>query len=190
MLDSHKNDELARAIFDARSKSRNFVFGLFVDLFDFCEKLGKALEAAKISSQALRGACTEIRQAIQVQDGGCIIRNATKNGGDCHGLSIYFPYRDDGPTEAFQVLQALGPVPDEQLVKGGNRPLKGGNRPLKERNARIAEIEQDLQQLRDFPKTKWLQFIQEDWSRILTNLKPDELDIYYSGQQCAKNLAA
>jgi hypothetical protein len=131
-----------------------------------------------------------MRQAIQVQDGGCVSRNATKNGGDCHGLSIYFPYRDDTPTDAFQVLQALGPGPDERPVKGGNRPLKGGNRPLKERNARIAEIEEDFQQLSFFPDTKWLKFIQEDWSRILARLKPDELDIYYSGQQCAKNLAA
>ena len=190
MLGSHKNDDLGRAISDARSKSRNFVFGLFVDLFDFCEKLGKALESTNLSSQALSEACGEIRQAIQVQDGGCVVRNATKNGGDSHGLSIYFPYRDDMPTDAFQVLQALGPGPDERPVKGGNRPLKGGNRPLKERNARIAEIEEDFQQLRFFPDTKWLKFIQEDWCRILAKLKPDELDIYYSGQQCAKNLAA
>ena len=129
-------------------------------------------------------------EAIQEQDGGCVIRNATdERGKDCHGLSIYFPYRKGDATDAFQVLQALGPD-DDRPVKGGNRPLKGGNRPLKERDARIAELEEDFDQLTGFKQTNWMKFIKEGWSRILTAEEPEDLDLRYSGQQVAKNLAA
>jgi hypothetical protein len=182
-LKSSTDTKMRKAILEARSESRSFVFGLFVDLFNFCERLKEKLPS-------MTNLCSQIQEAIQEQDGGCVIRNATdERGKDCHGLSIYFPYRKDDATDAFQVLQALGPD-DDRPVKGGNRPLKGGNRPLKERDARIAELEEDFDQLTGFKQTNWMKFIKEGWSRILTAEEPEDLDLRYSGQQVAKNLAA
>jgi Clostripain family len=188
LLNWRKDENVCRAILDARSHSRSFVFGLFVDLFDFCKQL-----EGKLGSMApeLRLACSQIREATKEKDGGCVIRNATDKRGkkNCHGLSIYFPYRRDDKTDAFQVLQALGPDEDRP-VKGGNRPAKGGNRPAKERTARIEELEADFDQLTEFKDTNWMQFIKQGWSRILTAEEPENLDLRYSGQQVAKNLAA
>jgi cysteine peptidase C11 family protein len=180
--------EMFKAILDARRDSRSFVFGLFVDLFNFCEQLNE-----KLGSMApdLSLACSKIREEITEKDDGFVIKNAKgagKGGKDCHGLSIYFPYRDDDDTDAFQILQALGP--DDRPVKGGNRPAKGGNRPAKERTARIEELETDFDQLSEFKDTNWMQFIKQGWSRILTAEEPENLDLRYSGQQVAKNLAA
>jgi hypothetical protein len=186
--------EIFKAILDARRDSRSFVFGLFVDLFNFCEQLNE-----KLGSMApdLSAACSKICEEITERDGGFVIKNAKagENGKGCHGLSIYLPYRDDDDTDAFQVLQALGP--DDRPVKGGNRPAKGGNRPAKggnrpakERTARIEELEGDFDQLTAFKDTNWMQFIKQGWSRILTKEEPENLDLRYSGQQIAKNLAA
>jgi hypothetical protein len=139
----------------------------------------------------LSAACSKICEEITEKDDGFVIKNAKsagEKGKDCHGLSIYFPYRDDDDTDAFQVLQALGP--DDRPVKGGNRPAKGGNRPAKERTARIEELETDFDQLTEFKDTNWMQFIKQGWSRILTKEEPENLDLRYSGQQAAKNLAA
>lgn len=177
-----------KAILDARRDSRSFVFGLFVDLFSFCEQLNEKLGSMALD---LSLACSKIREEITEKDDGFVIKNAKgadKGGKDCHGLSIYFPYRDDDDTDAFQVLQALGP--DDRPVKGGNRPAKGGNRPAKERTARIEELETDFDQLTEFKDTNWMQFIKQGWSRILTAEEPENLDLRYSGQQVAKNLAA
>jgi hypothetical protein len=202
---SKLSDELLKmmrkAILEARSESRSFVFGLFVDLFDFCERLQKKVESMtpelKAASSQLKDVCSQILGAITENDGGCVIKNATDaRGKDCHGLSIYFPYREDDEGDAFQVLQALGPDDDRPVkggvrpAKGGVRPAKGGNRPLKERTARIEELEGDFDQLADFKQTNWMQFIKQGWSRILTKEEPENLDLRYSGQQVAKNLAA
>lgn len=189
LLTSSKDTQMRKAILEARSDSRSFVFGLFVDLFDFCERLEGKLG---LMAPELKRTCSQIREAIQEQDNGCVIRNAaTDERGEkkCHGLSIYFPYREDDKTDAFQVLQALGPDEDRP-VKGGNRPDKGGNRPAKERTARIEELETDFDQLTQFKATNWMQFIKQGWSRILTAEEPENLDLRYSGQQVAKNLAA
>ncbi len=174
-------EEMFKAILDARRDSRSFVFGLFVDLFNFCEQLNE-----KLGSMApdLSAACSKICEEITEKDDGFVIKNAKsagEKGKDCHGLSIYFPYRDDDDTDAFQVLQALGP---------DDRPVKGGNRPAKERTARIEELETDFDQLTEFKDTNWMQFIKQGWSRILTKEEPENLDLRYSGQQAAKNLAA
>jgi hypothetical protein len=183
LLKSGTDTKMRKAILQARSESRSFVFGLFVDLFNFCERLKEKLPS-------MTNLCSQIQEAIQEQEGGCVIRNATdERGKDCHGLSIYFPYRKDDPADAFQVLQALGPD-DDRPVKGGNRPLKGGNRPLKERVARIAELEEDFDQLTGFKQTNWMKFIKQGWSQILIAEEPEDLDLRYSGQQVAKNLAA
>lgn len=201
--------EMFKAILDARRDSRSFVFGLFVDLFDFCNRLPGKLEAMtpelveamtpelKAACSKLKDACSKILEAITESDDGFVIKNAKgagDKGKDCHGVSIYFPYRDDDDTDAFQVLQALGP--DDRLVKGENRPAKGenrpakgANRPAKERAARIEELETDFDQLDEFKLTHWMQFIKEGWSRILIKEEPEDLDLRYSGRQAAKNVA-
>ena len=184
LLNSSNDANMRKAILKARSESRSFVFGLFVDLFNFCERL-------KAQLPSVTNLCSKIQEAIQEHDGGCVIRNATdERGNDCHGLSIYFPYRKDDPTDAFQILQALGPDEDRPIVKGGDRPAKGGDRPAKERIARIEDLEADFDQLTEFKNTNWMQFIKQGWSRILTAEEPENLDLRYSAQQAAKNLAA
>ncbi|PYV84198.1 MAG: hypothetical protein DMG05_24960, partial [Acidobacteria bacterium] len=90
------SDPVARSeILKARKAAQGFVFGLFVDIVDLCQKL----EASKIDSVNLRSACAEMREAIA----GVVIANqAHKNqankevgGGrkieaiDAAGLSIY-----------------------------------------------------------------------------------------------------
>ena len=90
----------------------------------------------------------------------------------------------------FSSAAGTGTRTRDRLSKGGNRPLKGGNRPLKERIARIEELEGDFDQLNEFKETNWMQFIKQGWSRILTTEEPDNLDLRYSGQQIARNLAA
>src|SRR5439155_16099602 len=189
------SDPVARSeILKARKAAQGFVFGLFVDIVDLCQKL----EASKIDSVNLRSACAEMREAIA----GVVIANqAHKNqankevgGGrkieaiDGAGLSIYFPYRIPDKMEELQEVRAKG---------GTNRPLKGGtNRPLKERSLRIEELEEDFAALQRFNETGgsgqtgWNEFIKRGWSFILAKEVPRELDEVYSAQQCAQNLGS
>ncbi len=209
LLASKSSQDMREAILAARSESRGFAFGLFVDLSDFCGRLRKKLRRKNgNNADLLKSACADICKTLKERDGGFVVKNETdEKGKGCHGLSIYFPYRKDDETEAFQVLRAKGgenrplkggenrPLKggENRPLKGGeNRPLKGGeNRPLKERSARIEELEEDLKDLTRFNRTRWSKFIKEGWSFILaTETSSGELDQHYSAQQCAKNLAA
>ncbi|PYJ75502.1 MAG: hypothetical protein DME69_14920, partial [Verrucomicrobia bacterium] len=128
----------------------------------------------------LRSACKRIREAMVVRDDGCVIENQTVIEKRCHGLSIYFPFRDESETDKAEELWAKG---------GTSRPLKGGtSRPLKERSARIEELEEDFAKLGEFRQTRWDEFIKHGWSFILAEETPLELDQYYSAQRVAANL--
>jgi Clostripain family len=172
------SDETAGSkILDARRNAQGFVFGLFVDIVDLCDRL----DASKIDSD-LKDACAEMRDAVK----GAVITNAThrnppdnkvtadgKVQGIC-GLSIYFPYRIPDSTEKLQVLR-----------KGS------GVHPTKERTERIQELERDFAALKEFDETGWNKFIQQGWSSILAKEAKARhlvLDDVYSAQQCAQNL--
>lgn len=175
LLGSISDKAIRDAILAARTQSRGFVFGIFVDLFDYCAHLSAELDTRTITNQAITSACTKICDAIKLRSSSsCVIANKTlgEEKDHCHGLSIYFPYRvADTPDKV-----------EELLAKGGTRY------PLKERTARIRELEEDFELLHQFGKTEWTEFIKHGWSWILATQTPPELDKHYSAEQCAANL--
>ncbi len=86
-----------RAIIGARANSKDFVFGLYVDVADFCEQLlfGKGV------SSKIRSICDELCKVIQPdREKPFVLANAVAEdiastapqNRRCHGISIYFPY--------------------------------------------------------------------------------------------------
>jgi len=182
LLASSFDKSSRKQVLSARKNTQDFVFGLLVDVCDFCHCLDAAFTKAKIKDSSLHSACEEICKALKVHDDGFVIANQSrKEDHRCHGLSIYLPYRynKDETDNA-----------EEQFAKGGTRkPLKVGTRePLKERTARIRELEADFARLDEFRRTRWIEFIKRGWSFILANKTPFKLDYYYSAEQVAQNL--
>lgn len=98
--------EKRRAIMEARANSREFVFGLYVDLYNFCERLISALGRRHIADQNLKSACEEIRSAIgSGKDSAFVIANKVSQDEDCHGISIYFPYQTCPTTDTTSAIQ-------------------------------------------------------------------------------------
>jgi hypothetical protein len=175
LLSSISDEDARKNILAARSSAQGFVFGLFVDIVDFC----KQLRSRSVPDSPTYSACTKMAAVVEE----VVIQNEAKmDGSRCHGLSIYFPYRTDDPTESLQEFRAKGST---------NRPLKGStNRPLKERTARIEELEEDSAALPRFKETRWNEFIKRGWSMVLATEQPRELDERYSAQRCAENLGS
>jgi hypothetical protein len=181
--------EKRKAIFSARKAAKDFVFGILADLGDFCGKLQTAFQ--QIDDGDVKAASKEVLAALALGNDGFVLANqvASNNPGQCSGLSVYFPFRNQ--KDATENM-------DEQLSKGtgnrplkstGNRPLKGtGNRPLKERVARIRELEADFSKREEKGVKEWMAFIKQGWSAILAEKVGFELDYYYSAEQCAVNL--
>ena len=185
LLELSKKEDTRGEILTARQKSQGFVFGLFVDIVDLCDKL-------KATNSGLNTVCDKLQATVRA----AVIKNEThKNPPDedakagkvqgIHGLSIYFPYRVPDLTEQLQELRKGG---GPFLSKGGS------NFPSKERAQRIHELERDFAELKDtWVKTGWTTFIQEGWSSILANEAKAQhlvLDDIYSAQQCAQNLGS
>jgi hypothetical protein len=190
LLRAVADEDLSNAIVDARKISHDFVLGLFVDIYDFCEKLPEALDdngfRDKESSRQLKKACEQVRNAIDNKE--YIIANVTRpNVKDCHGVSIYFPYSVE-KDEKEQTKRLLGNaetgILNLPLVKGG------GNDPHKARNGRIEELEADFQALPFFKDDGWGAFIKGGWSLLLARKFPYKLDLHYSAEQVAQNLSA
>ena len=187
LLDASSDESLRDVIFSARKKAKDFVFGVLVDLSDFCSRLNSELKYTNIKddalTSALRYASDELISLLREGDDCLVIANQSDEA-PCHGLSIYFPFRTDDQTDAVEVRFAKGT---------GREPLKGtGREPLKERSARIRELEEDFAVLTQFKSTKWIEFIQHGWSKILAleSKTRDDLDRYYSAQQVARNLVS
>jgi len=84
-----------RAIIDARANSREFVVGLYVDLYDFCERLS-GRRFSSIVDDTLISACDKICDAIRSRgDDAFVIANEVSQDKKCHGISIYFPYLNE-----------------------------------------------------------------------------------------------
>ena len=190
LLRAAADEDLSNAIVDARKISHDFVLGLFVDIYDFCEKLPQALDdnglRDKESSRQLKKACEQVRNAIDNKE--YVIANVTRpHVKDCHGVSIYFPYSVEKDEEA-QTKRLLGDaqtgIVNLTLTKGG------GDNTRKARNGRIVELEADFEQLPFFKSDGWGAFIQKGWSALLARKFPHELDVHYSAEQVAHNLSA
>jgi hypothetical protein len=185
LLDSSYDDSMREVVFSARTKAKDFVFGLLVDLSDFCSCLISELAYANIKDSKLKSglqaASNDIINALKMGDDWPVIANES-NEGRCHGLSIYLPYRKVDKTDEVE----------ERFAKGtGREPLKGtGREPLKERAVRIRDLEEDFASLTRFQSTQWGEFIKHGWSSILALAKEtrNDLDRYYSAQQAAQNL--
>ena len=178
-------DPLQRGlILSARQKAKDFVFGILVDLGDFCERLQEAFAFIPNTDTDLLPACSEIRKALQRGNDGFVLANETsRHDKRCHGVSIYLPYRDEGD----ETDNA-----EEQFFKGSSaHPAKGSSaHPAKERIARIQELETDFATLEQFWPTGWMNFIRSGWSLILATEVKFNIDYYYSAEQCAANLAS
>jgi len=174
-----------RAIIRARSASRSFVLGLFVDIYDFCQNL----EKEKTLGRDVNAICKEIRHALTVdsQKDDLVLNNQTNEQGEvrCHGLSIYLPYLTAEESKNIDESLTIGGTGIvTQLSKGGSQ-----SNLHKSRITRIAETEQDLASLDRFnDETGWKGFIKGTWSYILAKEEPLELDLHYSAQQCVLNL--
>ena len=169
LLRASSDTTLGKTILDARKASHDFEFGLFVDLFDFCEQL----DLTGHGDNELSVACKNMREAIEGKNSACIIENQAsgKNSVRCHGLSVYFPYQTDDPVENAVLLRK-----------------NGTDHPIKDRLQRIAELEQDYSVLQTSGQADWMRFIKLGWSLVLTKEVPEQLDTHYSAQQCAQNL--
>jgi hypothetical protein len=181
LLAARFDADMRKRILSARKTSQSFVFGLFVDLSDFCKHLETQLEDSSYGAKVdINNACTNLRQALQEQNGEFVFDNQNVVNNLGNGLSIYLPYTSYNETEQFQEFRVKG---TRALPLKGTRAL-----PLKERSARIAELEQDFADLR-LGKTEWSEFVKSGWSFILATEELGKLDQHYSAQQCAKNLA-
>lgn len=176
-----------KAIIHARTASRDFVLGLYVDIYEFCQNL----QAEKDLDVGLNTICDKICSALR-EKGDLVLDNQTneQEGVRCHGLSIYLPYLST--KEGKQIEESL------TLTTGGtgvgnqmSQTSKGGSPTNlhKSRIARIAETEKDLASLTRFKE--WSNFIKCTWSYILKEEETSvELDLHYSAKQCRLNLSS
>jgi len=173
LLQASSDVNLGKKVLDARRASHDFEFGLFVDLFDFCEQLDRTGHG----NNDFYIACKNMREAIDGKNSGCIIENQASGISSvrCHGISVYFPYQTADPVEDAVLLRTTG-------------TKNGTDHPIKDRIQRISELEEDYSVLQTSGQADWLRFIKLGWSLILTKEVPEQLDVHYSAQQCARNL--
>jgi hypothetical protein len=180
-----------KIILSARQNSKDFVFGILVDLGDFCECLEEAFAYKGITDSNLQSACVEIQKGLQRGNASFVLANeVSRHDNRCQGVSIYLPYRDDrdetdNAEEQFFKGSAAHPTKGSAA-----HPTKGSAaHPTKERIVRIQELEADVSKLKQFRPTGWMDFIKGGWSLILANEVQFDIDYYYSAEQCAANLA-
>jgi hypothetical protein len=175
LLNAAWDNTRRKKILKARSKSYDFEFGIFVDLYDFCQQL----EKTRPNNKKLERAIKQVQDAIN-RNSGFIVENKAHlaNSRRCHGISVYFPYEVSGADRKKSPYQAE----DFELTKNGT------NRPVKARLSRIQDLEDDFAALKDNSQANWIDFIQQGWSVILAEEVPKKLDEHYSGEQCARNL--
>lgn len=111
------------AIIHARANAQAFVLGLYVDLYDFCDRLLSELDSRYINDPALISACQNIRDAVQSRGSEAfILANEVSKNKRCQGVSIYFPYLTDSAKKAPQDrggVQVRGHDGPEFLERGG-----------------------------------------------------------------------
>ncbi len=169
-------------------------------------------EASTVFGQLIE-ACSRVSLAINppkhAATEGCIVANAGKHRDVCHGLSLYFPYlQDDHDRKQVERHLVKGPGGDTiGKGPGGDTIGKGPGGDTIGKNVSIIntaatsvlyavrrEIIKNIEhyykddQFKFAEEIDWYKFIVRDWSRILAEKEPDDLDLRYSAQQCAQNL--
>jgi hypothetical protein len=193
----------------ARENARDFVSGLYVDLFDFASALISALDAGAradlrddCSDSSLESgpdcwkrpicaACVDICSAL-MEDTACngeLLVLANRSADEtCHGVSLYMPYLSND-----QLAGITRP-----MIKGGDATRGGKDfstvlndsalqQLLLERRDLIADTEHYYEDLELSLDTGWYRFIVEQWTPILVNTSNVKLDLLYSAEQAALN---
>jgi hypothetical protein len=208
-----RNDpSLPNLLVEARECSRDFAGGLFVDIFDFCKKLKRLLylsepDSSQISNagvpeperkrRALRRAwkykiekaCEKVIEAILEKSGdskALVLANSSADN-RCNGVSVYFPYLTD--QQYAQVRQPLVKGGPDTIGKGFSVVLNRAASSLLMciRRQLIVGIEGYYGNLEFSRDTGWYCFIAKQWTKILVQLAPEDLDFLYSAQQSAVN---
>ena len=212
LLKARKESGLPPLLTEARSGTRDFVSGLYVDLFDFCRKLRHVLAPGESEDQHkfellnpgklktgqvvppwkrnIRSACEKVMIALEedTEDTGKLLVLANCSADSCcHGVSLYLPYLC---REQFAEVQ-------QPMVKGGRDTIGKGFSSVLNRAASgllmclrrelILVTEGYYEGLALAHDTAWYRFIVKVWSRFLVELSPDDLDQKYSAQQSAVN---
>jgi hypothetical protein len=210
LWDAQTLPSLPGLLVQARASSRDFVAGLYVDLDDFCTKLYRLLsvcvsdETLKYKSCSgkqgkekhecwennIRYACQSVIAALPyVPNSKSLVLANSTNDPDCHGISLYLPYLTN--------LQYAALV--QPMVKGGPDTIGKGlssvvnnaasNLLMCNRRDLIVVTESYYEDLQMALDTGWYRFIVQQWSKILAQTAPTQLDFLYSAQQCAENLS-
>lgn len=200
---------LPSLLIKARESARDFVSGLYVDLFDFAAALISVLDAGasadrpSYSKQSpnpsdpdywkypICQACNDILEAFEEDTQGkknlLVLANCSADGA-CNGVSLYMPYLSND--------QWMGIT--RPMIKGGDATLGGKDfsavlnnagpqQLLCERRELIGETEHYYEDLQLSQDTGWYRFIVEQWTQILVNVAAKNLDVLYSAEQAALN---
>jgi len=181
---SSLHPDLAKAVYGARRHAQGFAGGLFVDLAGFCDRL--KIEAAGISHD-LVDACASVSTAIRSTN-VCVLANKGPEG--CHGLSIYFPYLQDGEKHQVERPLVKGPGGDTigKTVSIINTAAADAMYAIRQKIIQDTEIYYRDGKFKFAQDSCWYGFIQREWSRILAEKEPYALDLRYWAEQCAQNL--
>jgi len=180
LVKAKDKESLANPLIEARTHSKDYASGLYVDLYDFCEKLDDLIKITEIKS-----ACQDVLKAFETSN------FILKHSGDkrSHGISIYLPYLT--PIQYAEV--------SKPLVKGGDRTHGGKgfgeaiNGAATEylmcaRRSLILDTEKDYGGLKLAEDTHWYSFITDVWTSALIKKEPADLDFHYSAQQSWMNV--
>lgn len=204
LRDARNEKSLPPLLIDARSMTRDFAGGLYVDLFDFCRQLRRLLSTdecvdpsksesgkqEKCWKRKIADACNIVMKALKVDTTNRKLLVLANHSADsrCHGVSLYLPYLS---AEQYDEVQ-------QPMVKGGpdthggksfsgvvNRAASGLLMCI--RRELITITEAYYKDLGLAGATGWYWFVAKFWSRIMVELAPDKLDTRYSAQQAAVN---
>jgi hypothetical protein len=204
-----KHPGLPSLLIKARESARDFVSGLYVDLFDFAAGLISELDAGPhviqhgASKQAsipigpgswkfpIRQACQDILAALEEDTRSkknlLVLANSSADG-SCNGVSLYMPYLSND--------QWVGI--NRPMIKGGDATRGGKDfssllnvaapqQLLCERRQLIEDTEHYYEALQLSVDTGWYRFIVEQWTPILVTIAAKNLDDVYSAKQAALN---
>jgi hypothetical protein len=208
----HRDASLAGLLLEARQSTRDFAGGLYVDLADFATNLISSITAGEAGSipvsrtdavttkvpnalvagkTKVKSACNAILNALRIDPKTkeqFILANRSADSA-CNGVSLYLPYCSDDQVN--DITQP--PVKGGVGTNGGKSfsDVLNAAQPGALMNARrqlITHTEGYYEDLELALDTSWYHFIVWQWSRILIEEMPNDLDLRYSAQQAAVNI--
>jgi Clostripain family len=215
LLEAKDDPSLPGLLIEARKKSRDFASGLYVDLVDFSTKLvsqlsvsqsargpssssssaeeGNRLSRQLASKSEIQAACEDIIKALAEgplgNPGKSLVLANRSADTRCNGVSLYFPYLGDQQHAEINQPKVKGGI-GSRGAKEFSSVLNnaGAGLLMSARRELIGDTESYYGDLKLAVDTGWYRFIVEQWSSILAELAPKDLDLRYSAQQCAINL--